>query len=50
MRSACLIAALAGLAYAAPKPAPQDMNFDEIDVSFCLLEVPNVLLISKPVC
>lgn len=33
MRSACIVAALAGLAYAAPKPAPQDMNFDEIDVS-----------------
>ncbi|KAL8738547.1 MAG: hypothetical protein Q9190_007986 [Brigantiaea leucoxantha] len=31
MRSACLLAALAGLAYAAP--APQNMNFDEIDSS-----------------
>ncbi|KAL8668871.1 MAG: hypothetical protein Q9168_006516 [Polycauliona sp. 1 TL-2023] len=31
MRSTCLVAALAGLAYAAPKPAPQFINFEEID-------------------
>lgn len=32
MRSACLVAALAGLAHAVPRPAPQDINFGEIDV------------------
>ncbi|KAL8652841.1 MAG: hypothetical protein Q9226_004093 [Calogaya cf. arnoldii] len=31
MRSTCLVAALAGLAYAAPKPSPQFINFDEFD-------------------
>ncbi|KAI4249793.1 MAG: hypothetical protein L6R40_000582 [Gallowayella cf. fulva] len=31
MRSACFVAALAGLAYAAPKPLPQSMNFEEIE-------------------
>ncbi|KAL8735393.1 MAG: hypothetical protein Q9166_000938 [cf. Caloplaca sp. 2 TL-2023] len=38
MRSTCLVAALAGLAYAAPKPSPQFINFDEIDSA----EVPSI--------
>ena len=37
MRSACLVAALAGLAYAVPRPAPQNINFDEIDVRLVVL-------------
>lgn len=36
MRSTCLVAALAGLAYAAPRPSPQFINFDEFDAA----EVP----------
>ncbi|KAL8881751.1 MAG: hypothetical protein Q9192_007727 [Flavoplaca navasiana] len=38
MRSTCLVAALAGLAYAAPKPTPQFINFEEFDSA----EVPEV--------
>lgn len=33
MRSTCLVAALAGLAYAAPKPSPQFINFEEFDAA-----------------
>ncbi|KAI4140816.1 MAG: hypothetical protein L6R39_005649 [Caloplaca ligustica] len=50
MRSACIVAALAGLAYAAPKPAPQDMNFDEIDsADVPTLTGPPVDAVSQPV-
>ncbi|KAL8688876.1 MAG: hypothetical protein Q9218_005318 [Villophora microphyllina] len=50
MRSVCLVAALAGLAYAAPSPAPQFMNFDEIDsADIPLVTGPPIDAVSQPV-
>lgn len=50
MRSACLVAALAGLAYAAPKPAPQNINFEEIESADApTLTGPPVDAVSQPV-
>ncbi|KAL8960618.1 MAG: hypothetical protein Q9193_002712 [Seirophora villosa] len=48
MRSACLMACLAGFAYAAP--APQNINFDEIESSNApVLTGPPVEAVSQPV-
>ncbi|KAL8769549.1 MAG: hypothetical protein Q9209_004480 [Squamulea sp. 1 TL-2023] len=50
MRSTCLVAALAGLAYAAPKPAPQLMNFEELDsADYPTVQGPAVEAVSEPV-
>ncbi|KAI4190007.1 MAG: hypothetical protein LQ346_005005 [Caloplaca aetnensis] len=50
MRSTCLVAALAGLAYAVPSPAPQDINFLEIEAEDApTVTGPTVEAVSQPV-
>ncbi|KAL8699623.1 MAG: hypothetical protein Q9201_005899 [Fulgogasparrea decipioides] len=50
MRSACLVAALAGFVYAAPSPAPQFLNFDEIEgADVPTVTGPPVDAVSEPI-